>query len=139
MTSKGAVSITVGQFCGKKILLYFSLGSPTACCCCCELAATTFYETSRIITIKGTTESEKAFGLFDFSSLVLVNRTSYLLGGRSVASVPQFPVGPVEKPLHLVVDCCVVDVPAFVSVAPFVAGFGLSGIECRCPVLYNCV
>jgi hypothetical protein len=48
---RGAVSISIGQFSGKEMLLYFSLGSPTAGCCCCELAASmTFYETSRIIT-----------------------------------------------------------------------------------------
>jgi hypothetical protein len=28
---------------------------------------------------------------------------------RSGGSVPQFPFGPVEKRLHLVVDCCVAD------------------------------
>jgi hypothetical protein len=43
------------RFCGEEILLYFSLGSPPASSCCCELAATTFYETSRIITIKEAT------------------------------------------------------------------------------------
>jgi hypothetical protein len=60
-TSRGAVSIIIGCFCGKEIILYFSLNtSPAASCCCCELAAKTFYDTRRIITIKGTTKSEQA-------------------------------------------------------------------------------
>jgi hypothetical protein len=44
-SSRGAVPLIIGHFGGKEILLYFSLGSPTACCCCCEFAATTLYET----------------------------------------------------------------------------------------------
>jgi hypothetical protein len=48
-------SLLAGFVVRNTVLKYFSLGSPTASCCCCELAATAFYETSRILTIKGTT------------------------------------------------------------------------------------
>jgi hypothetical protein len=99
---------------GKEILLYFSLGCPTACCCCCEFAATPFYETrSTIITIKGITQSEQAFSLFVFSSNnILANKTSLLLGlrERSVGwfspTVPYWTCG--EAITFIVVDCCVV-------------------------------
>jgi hypothetical protein len=55
---------------------------------------------------------------------VLVHSHSSLLDLRG--SFPQFPLGPVEtKPLHLVVDCCVVSILScpFVLAAQFVVGF----------------
>jgi hypothetical protein len=58
-------------------------------------------ETRTILTIKIKNISKIGFRYID---LVLANRTSEILvGWRSVAgSVPQFPLGPVEKTLHLV-------------------------------------
>jgi hypothetical protein len=41
-TKTEGVLLIIGWFCGKEILQYFSLGSPTACCCYFELAATLF-------------------------------------------------------------------------------------------------
>jgi hypothetical protein len=51
----GGVLLIIGWFCGKEIIQYFSLGSPTACCCCFNLAAMPFKENSRKITIEETT------------------------------------------------------------------------------------
>jgi hypothetical protein len=53
-TKTGGVLLIFGWFCGKEILQYFCVGSPTVCCCS-EFAATPFYENSRIITIEETT------------------------------------------------------------------------------------
>jgi hypothetical protein len=96
-TSRGAVFIIIGRFCGKEILLYFSLGIALV-----QVVAAVHLQLQLFMKLvleksQKTEQHNQNRLLVYLSSPTLslaIGQAKQLLGGRSVGSVPHFPLGP---------------------------------------------